>query len=81
MAKRGRPKKVEQEGFTPMMAEDLLFESQKYQFNHVGYKLHLDIKNRERLEKGLKQLHEIAFNERLPDKTAKAMAIKLGGNI
>jgi hypothetical protein len=58
-----------------------LYESQKKPFNHVGYALHKDIQKRERLEKGLKQLHEIAFNERLPDSTAKALAIKIGGNI
>jgi len=79
MSKRGRPK-VEKP-FEALLAEDLLFESQKKPFNHDGYALHKDVIKRERLEKGLKQLHEIAFNERLPDSTAKALAIKLGGNI
>jgi hypothetical protein len=79
MSKRGRPK-VEKH-FEALLAEDLLYESQKKPFNHVGYALHKDIQKRERLEKGLKQLHEIAFNERLPDSTAKALAIKIGGNI
>ena len=77
--KKGRPKKEKQ--IDALLAEDLLFESQKKPFNHVGYALHKDVIKRERLEKGLKQLHEIAFNERLPDSTAKALAIKIGGNI
>jgi len=79
MSKRGRPK-VEQP-FEPLLAQDLLFDSHKPKINYVGYKLHQDALKRERLEKGLKQLHEIVFNERLPDSTAKALAIKLGGNI
>jgi hypothetical protein len=79
MSKRGRPK-VEKP-FEALLAEELLFDSQRKPFNHIGYQLHLDVKKRERLEKGLKQLHEIAFNERLPDSTAKALAIKIGGNI
>jgi hypothetical protein len=79
MSKRGRPK-VEKP-FEALLAEDLLFESQKKPFNHVGYALHKNVIKRERLEKGLKQLHEIAFNERLSDRTAKELAIKLGGNI
>ena len=79
MGKRGRPK-VERP-FEPLLAQDLLFDSQKPKFNHVGYELHKEVQKRERLEKGLMQLHELAFNERLPEKTAKALAIKLGGNI
>jgi hypothetical protein len=35
MSKRGRPK-VEKP-FEALLAEDLLFESQKKPFNHVGY--------------------------------------------
>ena len=81
MAKRGRPKKVLKDTEIPLMVRDNEFDSLKYKLNVVGYQMHLDVKKRERLETGLKQLHEIAFNERLPDTTAKALAIKLGGNI
>lgn len=79
MSKRGRPKA--EKAFEPLLVEDLLFESQKKPFNHVGFALHQDMQKRERLEKGLKQLHEIAFNQRLSDTSAKSLAIKLGGNI
>ena len=81
MAKRGRPKKVLEVTEMPLMERDTGFDCHKYKLNVVGYEMHLDVKKRERLETGLKQLHEIAFNERLPDTTAKALAIKLGGNI
>jgi hypothetical protein len=47
--KRGRPKKEKQ--IDALLAEDLLFESQKKPFNHVGYALHKDvIKIRKRFE-------------------------------
>lgn len=81
MSKRGRPKKVIKETDMPLMARDTEFESLKYKLNVVGYELHLDVKKRERLQQGLKQLHKIAFNEEMSDWAAKAMAIKLGGNI
>lgn len=74
MSKRGRPKKVVLEQDIPMLQKDLVFESQKPKMNHNHYKHHLDSVKKERLEKGLKALYELAFNERLPDTKAKALA-------
>lgn len=78
MSKRGRPK---QEQELALLAQDNLPESLQPRINPVQYQVTLDLVKRDRLEKGLKQLHEIAFNERLPDSTARKLAIKLGGNI
>lgn len=78
MKKAGRPKQVLD--YEPMLQRDTIVDSLKPKINHVSYQHHLNSVKRERLEKGLKQLFELAFNERLPDTKAKALAIELGGN-
>jgi hypothetical protein len=73
--KRGRPAKEQED--IPMMARDLEFESKKYVFNINNWILHKQKKSRERLQKAVQELYLLAFDEKLPDEKAKALAKRL----
>jgi len=81
MPKRGRPKKEVLEQDIPMLAKDLLFESQQTSINPKQFNRHLELKARDRLMTGYKDLHEYATGERLPDTRAKAMAERWLGKL
>lgn len=77
MSKRGRPKKVLKDTEIPLMERDNEFDSLKYKLNVVGYQMHLDVKKKERLAKGIMDLYTLAFDERYPEYKANDLAKKL----
>ena len=75
MNKKGRPAREIED--IPFMARDLEFESKKYVFNVNNWILHKQKKSRERLQKAVTELYLLAFDEKLPDEKAKALAKRL----
>ena len=73
--KKGRPPREIED--IPMMARDLEFESKKYVFNVNNWILHKQKKSRDRLQKAVQELYLLAFDEKLPDEKAKALAKRL----
>ena len=73
--KRGRPPREIED--IPFMARDLEHESKRYVFNVNNWILNKQKKSRERLQKAVQELYLLAFDEKLPDEKAKALARKL----
>jgi hypothetical protein len=73
--KRGRPAREIED--IPFMARDLEHESKRYVFNVNNWILNKQKKSRERLQKAVTELYLLAFDEKLPDEKAKALARKL----
>ena len=73
--KRGRPAREIED--IPFMARDLEHESKRYVFNVNNWILNKQKKSRERLQKAVTELYLLAFDEKLPDEKAKALAKRL----
>lgn len=74
MNKKGRPK---QDKEIPLMERDLQFESLRYKLNVVGYEMHLDMQNRIRLTKAIRDLSTLALGERYSEYKAEELAKKI----